>query len=192
MSSNPAEEHSPSANLTDFKLLKNPGSKVISEEKISLLEERLIVDLIRRKVGEIVIRKEIKTCLLQVEIPVRREHLIVEQLSPEYKRLAEIDLGQEDPIVDGAIVNPNPATVHSLISIESNAQHLSIERPQSSQKRIQRTFNSIESAKNLLDGIAACFDSDSETINIEIVFKDSEHQEVYQSVFDRDTTPLTS
>ncbi len=185
MSSNPAEEHSPSANLTDFKLLKNLGSRVISEEKVSLLEERLVVDLIRRKVGEIVIRKEIKTCLLQVEIPVRREHLIVEQLSPEYKRLAEIDLGQ-DPILDGAVVNPTPTTVHSLVSIEPNAQHLSIERPQSSHKRIQRTFNSIESAKNLLDGIAACFDSDSETINIEIVFKDSEHQKVYQFLFDRD------
>lgn len=192
MSFNHAEGHPQSADLIDFKHVKNPGSKVISEEKISLLEERLIVDLIRRKVGEIVIRKEIETCLLQVEIPVRREKLIVEQLSPEYKRLAEIDLGQE-PIADGSIVNPSQATVQGSISIEPDAQYLSINWPQSSQKRIQRTFNSIESAKNLLDEIAGCFDSDSETINIEIVLKDSEHQQVYQSLFDRDhTTPLTS
>ena len=193
MSSNYAEEHPQSADLIDFTQVKNPGSKVISEENISLLEERLIVDLIKRKVGEIVIRKEIETSLLQVEIPVRREKLIVEQLSPEYKQLAEIDLGQE-PIVDEAIVNPpHQATRHSLISVEPYAQHLSINWPQSSQKRIQRTFNSIEAAKNLLDEIAECFDNDSETINIEIVFKDLEHQKVYQSLFDRNhTTPLTS
>ena len=187
MSSDHPEEHKQSADLTDFQQLKHPGSKVISEENISLLEERLIVDFVRRKVGEIVIRKEIKTCLLQVEIPVRREHLIVEQVSPEYKRLAEIDLGQE-PIIDGAIVNPTQTTLHSLISVEPNAQHLSIERPQSSQKRIQKTFNSIESAKNLLDAIAARFDNDSETIHIEIMFKDSENQKVYQSLFDRDSS----
>lgn len=187
MSSDHAEEHQQRANLTGFKQINNPGSKVISEEKISLLEERLIVDLIRRKVGEIVIRKEIKTCLLQVDIPVRREKLIVEQLSPEYKQLAEIDLGQE-PILDRSLVDPNQAIPHSLISAEHDAQHLSIERSQSSQKRIQRTFNSIESAKNLLDGIAGRFDNDSETIHIEIVFKDSERQKVYQSLFDRDSS----
>jgi len=185
MSSDHTEEYQQSADLTDFQQLKTPGSKVISEEKISLLEERLVVDFIRRKVGEVVIRKEIKTCLLQVEIPVRREKLIVEQLSPEYKRLAEIDLGQE-PILDGAIVNPSQTTLHSLISADHDAQHLTIERPQSSQKRIQRTFNSIESAKNLLDEIAARFDKDNETIHIEIVFTDSEHQKVYRSLFDRD------
>jgi hypothetical protein len=187
MSSDHAEEYQQSADLTDFKPLNNPNSKVISEEKISLLEERLIVNLIRRKVGEVVIRKEIETCLLQVEIPVRREKLIVEQLSPEYKRLAEIDLGQE-PVLDESIVNPSQAPLHSLISADHDAQHLSIKRSQSSQKRIQKTFNSIESAKNLLDGIAARFDNDSETIHIEIVFKDSERQKVYQSLFDRDSS----
>ena len=187
MISDHAEEHLQSADLTDFQRLGNPVSKEVAEEKISLLEERLIVDFVRRKVGEVVIRKEIETCLLQVEVPVRREKLIVEQVSPDYKRLAEIDLGQE-PILDGALVNSghDRAALHSLISVEHDAQHLSIERPQSSQKPIQRTFNSIESVKNLLDAIATLFDNDGETIHIEIVPKNSEHQKVYQSLFDRD------
>ena len=187
MISDPAEESQRSSDITDFKQLGNPVSKGVSEETISLLEERLIVDLIRRKVGEIVVRKEIETCILQVEVPVRREKLIVEQVSPEYKRLAEIDLGQES-ILDGTMTNSGPdrSITRNLISVEHDAQYLSIDRSQSSQKRIQRTFDSIESAKNLLDAIAARFDSNCETINIEIVLKDSENQNIYQSLFDRD------
>ena len=184
MISDPAEEYQKSTNLTDFQQLGDLSLKGITEEKISLLEERLIVDFIRRKVGEIVIRKEIETCVLQVEVPVRREKLIVEQVSPEYKRLAEIDLGQE-PILNGSIDHPSQVTPH-IISAEHDAQQLSIDRPRSSQKRIQRTFKSIESAKNLLDAIATRFDNNSEMIHIEIVLKDSEHQKTYQSLFDRD------
>ena len=172
MISDPAEESQKNSDLTDFKRLGNPVSKKVSEETISLLEERLIVDFIRRKVGEIVIRKEIETCLLQVEVPVRREKLIVEQVSPDYQRLAEIDLGQE-PILDSSIVSSSydRAVLQSLISVEHDVQYLSIERPQPSQKRIQKTFDSIESAKNLLDTIATHFDSNSEMIRIEIVSK---------------------
>ena len=84
MISDPAEEPQQSPDFTDFQRLENSVSKEVSEEKISLLEERLIVDFVRRKVGEIVIRKEVETCLLQVEVPVRREKLIVEQVSPDY------------------------------------------------------------------------------------------------------------
>ena len=187
MISDPAGEHRQSAELTDFQRLQNQVSKVVSEEKISLLEERLIVDFTRRKICEVVVRKEIETCLLQVEVPVRREKLIVEQVSPDYKRLAEIDMGQE-PILDGEVVNldHDRATLQRLISVEHDAQHLSIGRPQSSQRHIQRTFDSIESAKNLLDAIATQFDNTSETIHIEIVLKNSEHQKVYQSLFERD------
>ena len=187
MISDPTEDYQKSSNFTDSKQIGKPVSKGVSEEKISLLEERLIVDFIRRKVGEIVIRKEVDTCILQVEVPVRREKLIVEQVSPDYKRLAEIDLGQE-PNLDEAIVNSgiDRAMLRNLISIEHDVQHLSIDRPQPSQKRIQRTFDSIESAKSLLDAIAAQFDNNSETINIEIVLKDLENQKIYQSLFDRE------
>jgi Domain of unknown function (DUF2382) len=61
-------------------------------QELQLLEERLVVDVQRRKVGEIVVRKEIETRI--VEVPIRREKLIVEQVSPEFKQLAVVDLGQ--------------------------------------------------------------------------------------------------
>jgi hypothetical protein len=67
-----------------------------SEQTIQLLEERLVVDLHQRKVGELIVRKEIETQI--IEIPIRREKLIVEQVSPKFKQLAVIDLGQEQQI----------------------------------------------------------------------------------------------
>jgi stress response protein YsnF len=68
------------------------AAKVSAEEVIPLLAERVIVDRHKRKSGEIVIRKVIETEV--IEVLVRREKLIVEQVSPEYKELAVIDLGQ--------------------------------------------------------------------------------------------------
>jgi hypothetical protein len=69
----------------------NFSTSVFSEEVIPLLEERLVVDFHKRKVGEVVVRKEVETCI--VEVPVRRERLIVEQVSPNYEQLAVVDLG---------------------------------------------------------------------------------------------------
>jgi len=70
------------------------NSEVLEEEIIRLLGERLVVDRGKRKIGEVIVRKEIETRMIQV--PVRFEKLIVEQVSPERKQLAEINLGQED------------------------------------------------------------------------------------------------
>lgn len=64
----------------------------VEDEKIRLLEERLVVDVHKRKIGEVVVRKEVETRI--VRVPVRREILIVEQISPEFKQLAVVDLGQ--------------------------------------------------------------------------------------------------
>jgi len=64
----------------------------LEEEIIRLLGERLVVDRGKRKIGEVIVRKEIETRMIQV--PVRREKLIVEQVSPERKQLAEINLGR--------------------------------------------------------------------------------------------------
>lgn len=66
-----------------------PG-EVVKQHNIPLLAERLVVDRRRRKVGEIVVRKVVETQM--VNVPVRRERLIVEQVSPEHKSLAAIDL----------------------------------------------------------------------------------------------------
>lgn len=80
----------------DSPLLSDDNPKVLSQDIIRLLGERLVVDRSKRKVGEVIVRKEIVTRIIQV--PVRHEKLIVEQVSPERKQLAEIDLGQEEVI----------------------------------------------------------------------------------------------
>ncbi len=68
------------------------STKILDEEIIPLLAERVIVDRHKHKSGEVVIRKVIETEI--IEVLVRREKLIVEQVSPEYKELAVIDLGR--------------------------------------------------------------------------------------------------
>ncbi|MBK1989031.1 DUF2382 domain-containing protein [Sphaerospermopsis aphanizomenoides BCCUSP55] len=66
---------------------------IAEEEKIiPLLEERVFVEQNKQKVGEVIVRKQIETEFIQV--PIRREKLIVEQVSPKHQQLAEIDLGQ--------------------------------------------------------------------------------------------------
>ena len=54
----------------------------------------MVVDRNKHKVGEMIVRKEIETRIIQV--PVRYEKLIVEQVSPERKQLVEINLGQAE------------------------------------------------------------------------------------------------
>jgi stress response protein YsnF len=71
---------------------ETPSPKISAEEVIPLLAERLVVDRHKRKVGEVVVRKVIETEV--IEVVVRREKLIVEQVSPSYKELAVIDLGE--------------------------------------------------------------------------------------------------
>lgn len=66
-------------------------SKVVSEEKIQLLAERFRVKRSKKKVGEVIIRKEIVTEI--VEVPIRREKLIIEKVGTPSQPLGEIDLG---------------------------------------------------------------------------------------------------
>ena len=89
----------------DSALFASETPEVFSEEIIRLLGERVVVERSKRKVGEVIVRKEIETRMVQVEIPVRREKLIVEQVSPERKKLAEIDLGQEEITVSELVAN---------------------------------------------------------------------------------------
>jgi len=61
-----------------------------SEMMVQLLEERLVVEIHRRKLGEVIVRKIVD--IEMVEVPIRREKLVVEQISPDHRQLAVIDL----------------------------------------------------------------------------------------------------
>jgi stress response protein YsnF len=133
--------------------------KVVEEEKVRLLEERLVVDRKKRKIGEVIVRKEIETQI--VEIPVRREKLIVEQISPERKQLASFALGQPEP--DGVKLAEASSSVFSEVSGE---------------------FTSAKAASQFLDAIANRPESGYQKIEIRIVLENPELQEIYQQWLD--------
>jgi hypothetical protein len=66
------------------------SSTLIEETVIPLLAERVVVNPQKQKLGEVIVYKRIVTHV--VEVPVRRETLIVEQVGSEPRLLAEIDL----------------------------------------------------------------------------------------------------
>jgi len=153
-------------------------SKTLTEEVFSLLEERLIVNLSRRKVGEIVIRKEIETQILQVEVPVQREKLIVEQVSPEYQLLAQIDLGRSNSVAIAETL------VDRLRLVTNDKEPLSTKLDRNEPK-VSGELDSLKAASDLLNEIANMPAADWETVRIEIVLKDAKHQDNYQALFDR-------
>ena len=127
---------------------------------IPLLEERLALDLNRRKIGEVVIRKTIETRVVQV--PVRYEKLIIEQFSPEYRQLAEVDLSQgEIPNVE--LLQPGN-TAASVVRGE---------------------FRSPRTASHLLDAIAKTLHHHCSKIRIELELDDPNLQKTYQDWFNQ-------
>lgn len=142
--------------------------QVLEEEIIRLLEERLVVDRSKRKVGEVIVRKEIETRMVQV--PVRREKLIVEQVSPERKQLAEIDLGQEEI-----------PEVELLASAISETEIASLD----SGLTVRGEFNSPKIASLLLNAIALERRHGCKKVRVQIVVEDAERQKTYQEWVDR-------
>ena len=141
--------------------------KVSEEEIIRLLGERLLVDRSKRKVGEVIIRKEIETRMIQV--PVRREKLIIEQVSPEHKQLAEIDLGQEEL-----------AGIELSETASSNTQVASLDG-----LTVGGVFNSPKIASLLLNAIALERRHGCKQVRVEIVVENEERQKTYQEWFNR-------
>ncbi|HEY9807886.1 MAG TPA: DUF2382 domain-containing protein [Halomicronema sp.] len=131
------------------------------QETIRLLEERLVVERKKQKVGDVIVRKEIETRMVQV--PVRREKLIVEQISPEHKQLAEIDLGE------GEITGLDFSDITSL---ESGPV-------------VRGDFVSPQVAARILKAIAAQPRHGCAKVRIELVLHDSEVRDNYQEWFDR-------
>lgn len=126
---------------------------------ISLLEERLMACINRHKVGEIIIRKEVVTKI--VEIPIRREKLIVEQIAPEHKQIAIIDLdSDQDSLVQ----------INEQISSEFT------------QLIVKSEFDSLKLARKFLEAIANLSDPRITGLEIEIKVVDISMQKNCQEV----------
>lgn len=128
------------------------AAQAIDEIIIPLLEERLVVDRRKRKVGEVVVRKEIETYI--VEVPVRREKLIVEQVSPDYKQLAVVDLEQSQDQKTSRLDSSHPSTVSA-------------------------SFTSADAAVEFLEAIA--IRPGSTTIQVSVALTDKNIQAAYQN-----------
>ncbi len=151
----------------DQKVALSKTLEVLEDDIIRLLEERLVVDSSKRKVGEVIVRKEIETRMVQV--PVRREKLIVEQVSPERKQLAEIDLGLAEITTIELTETISPTTgVGSL-----------------DETTVVGEFNSPKIASLLLNAIALERRHGCKKVRVEIVVEDAERQKTYQEWFDR-------
>jgi Domain of unknown function (DUF2382) len=160
-------------------------SNILTQESFSLLEERLRVELTQRKIGEIVIRKEIETQFVQVQVPIRREKLIIEQVSPAYKLLAEIDLEQSTNSIDATsnLISDNLVFEHND-SIECDYVPENLDR-RMTPPTVYGSTDSLKAASELLNAIASLPKHDCGTVRIEIDLKDSKHQANYQALVDR-------
>jgi len=95
------------------------------ETTIQLLEERLVVVMHRQKLGEVIVRKIVD--IEMVEVPIRREKLIVEQISPDHRQLAVIDLGLDsDQVsrVEGMIGDGHDGTNQQDLDSANSARSL--------------------------------------------------------------------
>lgn len=139
--------------------------EIAEEEIVRLLEERLVVNRNKRKVGEVIVRKEVETRI--VEVPVQREKLIIEQVGEETKQLAEIDLGQGE-VTGVELINRATSVIRT-----DNGYTVTGE------------FLSPKAASNLLEAIALQKPHGCTKVRVELVVDTPELQDAYQKMFDR-------
>lgn len=140
----------------------------VSEGRIRILAERLVVARNKGKLGEIVVRKEIETRMIQV--PVRREKLIVEQVSPESRQLANTELGQAIELNSPENTeSQQPKTVGSV----------------GDELLVTGEFGSPKIASLLLNSIALERYQGYKKVRVKIVTEDAESQKTYQEWFNR-------
>lgn len=139
----------------------------IAQAIIQLLEERLVIKRQKRKVGEIIVRKQIETRL--IEVPVRRETLIVEQISPERKQLAIVDLPST---ALGADLDLGSSAHEDRGLSQSSGQSIG----QSTSQSADTAFVSVEMAQQAL----AAIQSGSKQARVKLVFEEAGTQRDYQ------------
>lgn len=176
--------------------------QALSQQSIQLLEERLLVNRTRRKVGEIIVRKHIETRM--VEVPVHREKLIIEQVGSSGKPLAEIDLGIGEVVgVDLATKDTLSAaiavkgtfssltTVAQLLDVVEKTIHYKARKVMAClflrHGELQETyheFGTAGAAAMVLGAIANTLPTICRNVQVEVVLEDEEAQPIYQKWFD--------
>lgn len=154
------------------------------EEIIRLLGERVVVERSKRKVGEVIVRKEIETRMVQV--PVRYEKLIIEQVGSEPKQLAEIILGEASANIDDqpeTVVRANKSISQDDINTVALTQDTI--NSLNSELRVSGKFDSAKTASLLLNAIAMERNQGCKQVRVEIVVENEERKKTYQEWFNR-------
>ncbi|HEY9781518.1 MAG TPA: PRC-barrel domain-containing protein [Leptolyngbyaceae cyanobacterium] len=157
---------------------------VLDEDIIRLLEERVVVERGKRKIGEVIVRKEVGTRMVQV--PVRYEKLIVEEVGSEPRQLAEIDLSlapvSQDELPDTAVT-----ATKTTSSDEQSATAITADKNTSlnGELTVSGKFSSPKIASLILNAIAMERRHGCKQIRVEIVVEDEERKKTYQEWFAR-------
>ncbi|MFK0731716.1 MAG: DUF2382 domain-containing protein [Gloeotrichia echinulata GP01] len=140
--------------------------KVGDEKIIRLLEERLVVNRNPQKIFDVIVRKKIETRMVQV--PVRREKLIVEQVSPEHKQLAEIDLSEGE----FSSVDLISDEIYEFANLDGSLT-------------VSGLFSSPKIASLFLNAISLERNHGCQQVRVSIVVENEAEQKKYQEWFDR-------
>jgi hypothetical protein len=104
-----------------------------------------------------------------IQVPIRREKLIIEQVSPEHQQLAEIDLG-EGEILDG--IELITREIPEVVSLDSGL-------------RVSGEFSSPKIASLLLNAIALEKNHGCQQVKLTILVENETQQQKYQEWFNR-------
>lgn len=141
--------------------LSDQSPEIRESWQIPLWEEKLKVNRRQRKVGEVIVRKQVETRMVQV--PVRQEKLIVERIGEQPEQLAEVVLsnGQVNGFEFGQLN-------------QGDTFHLT-----------KSQFLTVETAQKLLEAVANLSSASNAKIRLEIVTNDSQQQIEHQHICDR-------
>ena len=128
--------------------------------QIALLEEKLHVTRQKHKVGEVIVRKEVQTKLVQV--PIRREILVVERT------------GQEPAILSEVVLGADRICGFQYEELKSNHLHMS-----------NSSFLDIATAHKLLQEILSLPAQEQTKIRIEIAASSPQQTTEHQDICDR-------
>ncbi|MBD1909563.1 MULTISPECIES: DUF2382 domain-containing protein [unclassified Leptolyngbya] len=182
------------------------------EQCFQLLEEQLVVNRKRVKLGEVVIRKVIETQM--VEIPVQREKLVVQKIG-ENQSLFELPLGetnlhgqesalQRQSSVDPYIARGQLQTIQDAVrcltvlarSASAGCRRIRatlflkpIDRP--SGETVHLEFETPGTAASILGAIAPQSVQDDQPVTLDLVLEDETAQSRYQRWFDEYSRVIT-
>lgn len=145
---------------------------------IPLLAEGLLVKREKKKVGTVLIKKEIHTRI--VEVPIRREVIVVEQVASPPIQLAAIDLTD----YQNPEYNPDNRD-NCILKTQSGNSNIS-------EYVVECKFFPVKIAAEILQQIATQIDNEYVQVSLEILVSNSQQQVQIQQIINQLSEPRIS